>query len=73
MQRGDAAFAVVWRFKKLLDAYGIKYTGCDYMGCALAMDKDVSKMLVQGAGLRTAKWVTRPSDQIDFDSIYKEI
>lgn len=57
----------------LLDAYGIKYTGCDYMGCALAMDKDVSKMLVQGAGLRTAKWVTRPSDQIDFDSINKEI
>lgn len=57
----------------VLDAYGIKFTGCDYMGCALAMDKDISKMLVAGAGLATAKWVTVRADEISFENINKEI
>ncbi len=38
----------------VLDAFGVRYTGCGYLGCAIAMDKDVSKALISGAGYKTA-------------------
>ena len=36
-----------------LDNYGIKYTGSGYVGSLLAMDKDISKKMFVGAGVRT--------------------
>ena len=39
-----------------LDSYGIRYTGSGYLGCALAMDKDVSKRLFRDAGVPTPDW-----------------
>ena len=40
-----------------LDNYGIKYTGSGYVGSLLAMDKDISKKMFVGAGVRTPRWL----------------
>ena len=45
------------RVQAALDLMGIAYTGTGYFGSALAMDKDMSKKLLQGVGVPTAKWV----------------
>lgn len=39
-----------------LDNYGICYTGSGFIGCLLAMDKDITKRLLRDAGLKTADW-----------------
>lgn len=39
-----------------LDCCGIRYTGSGYLGCALAMDKDISKRLFRDAGVPTPDW-----------------
>ena len=40
-----------------LDNFGIKYTGSGYVGSLLAMDKDISKKMFVGAGVRTPDWM----------------
>ena len=40
-----------------LDNYGIKYTGSGYVGSLLAMDKDISKKMLVGAGVNTPEWI----------------
>jgi D-alanine-D-alanine ligase len=42
----------------LLDVVGKPYTGSGMLGAALAMDKDVSKRLLQHAGIPTPEWMT---------------
>ena len=44
----------------LLDVAGVAYTGSDRLGCALAMDKEVSKRLLRDAGVPTPDWLTGP-------------
>lgn len=61
------------QLQAVLDSAGIKYTGCNYLGCAIAMDKDLSKALIAGAGYKTAKWMTRPYDKITVDKVLEEI
>ena len=39
-----------------LDCCGISYTGSGYLGCALAMDKDIAKRLFREAGVSTPAW-----------------
>ena len=46
------------RLQAALEAHGIRHTGSDYLGCALAMNKDLSKQLLRGAGIPTAPWKT---------------
>ncbi len=41
----------------LLDLTGIPYTGSGHLGCALAMDKDVSKHLLRDVGIPTPDWM----------------
>ena len=41
-----------------LDSYGIRYTGSDYIGSLLAMDKDISKKLLDAAGVLSPKGVS---------------
>ena len=41
------------RLQAFLDMHGIRYTGSSYFGCALAMDKWVTKQLLLGAGITT--------------------
>ncbi len=44
----------------LLDMENIPYTGSDYVGSLLAMDKDLSKQLLTHAGIPTPPWVHVP-------------
>lgn len=50
------------RLQALLDVVGVPYTGSGMLGCALAMDKDVSKHLFRAAGVATADWLMAPAD-----------
>ncbi len=44
----------------LLDMAGVKYTGSGQLGSALAMDKELSKILFRAAGVLTADWLMAP-------------
>ncbi len=48
-----------------LDCFGIRYTGTGYVGSLLAMDKDLTKKLLVGEGIDTAKSVTLLSGDIN--------
>ena len=39
-----------------LDSFGIRYTGSGYIGSLLAMDKDLAKKMLVGAGVPTPAW-----------------
>lgn len=39
------------KLQAFLDLYNIPYTGCGYLGSALAMDKEISKVLLRSAGV----------------------
>ncbi|HZD05021.1 MAG TPA: D-alanine--D-alanine ligase [Longimicrobiales bacterium] len=41
----------------LLDVVGKPYTGSDMVGCALAMDKELTKRLLRDAGIPTPEWM----------------
>ena len=56
-----------------LDNFGIKYTGSGYVGSLLAMDKDISKKMFVGAGVKTPKWMHFVSGDADVDRIEAEI
>jgi D-alanine-D-alanine ligase len=47
----------------LLEMVGVPYTGSGRLGSAMAMDKDISKRLFEGAGVPTARWVMAPAAQ----------
>jgi D-alanine-D-alanine ligase len=44
----------------LLDLAGVAYTGSGHLASALAMDKDLSKILFRVAGVGTADWLMAP-------------
>lgn len=44
------------RIQAALDLMGVPYTGSGYLGSAIAMDKDLTKQLVMGAGVKTPQW-----------------
>jgi len=45
----------------LLDLTGVPYTGSGHLASALAMDKDLSKLLFRAAGVPTADWLMAPA------------
>ena len=47
--------------QSLLDAAGVAYTGSDRLGCALSMDKQVTKRLLRQAGIPTPDWKEGPA------------
>ena len=47
----------------LLDLAGITYTGSGHLASALAMDKDLSKLLFRAGGVRTADWLMAPASE----------
>ncbi len=51
------------RIQAALDLMGVKYTGSGYLGSALAMDKDLTKRLIAGTGVKTPEWKI-----VDFDA-----
>lgn len=44
------------QIQAVLEAYGIPHTGSGYTGCILAMDKNISKILMRTAGVATPDW-----------------
>ncbi len=46
----------------VLELTGVPYSGSGPLGCALAMDKDVSKRLLRDAGIDTPPWLTGERD-----------
>ena len=55
------------QLQALLDMYGISYTGTGYIGSLLAMDKDLSKILMKAAGIQTPDWLVKDITSKDFD------
>ena len=45
----------------MLDTGGVPYTGSGHLASALAMDKDLSKILFRAGGVGTADWVMGPA------------
>ncbi len=48
------------RVQAVLDLIGVPFTGSNHVGSALAMDKDVTKILLRAAGVPTADWRMSP-------------
>lgn len=56
----------------VLQTIGIPYSGCGPLSSAMCMDKDVSKSILEAAGIRNAPWINlRKGDKIDFNEINK--
>ncbi|OOM76645.1 D-alanine--D-alanine ligase [Clostridium puniceum] len=56
----------------VLQTLGIPYSGCGPLSSAMCMDKDVSKSILEAAGIRNAPWINlRKDDEIDFNEINK--
>lgn len=47
----------------LLDLVGVPYTGSGHLASAVAMDKDISKILFRAAGVPTADWLMAPATE----------
>lgn len=56
-----------------LDVYGIKYSGSGYVGSLLAMDKDISKKMFVGEGVRTPEWIYCDGDSVDISAVERRI
>ncbi len=68
VRRSDVAFLALHggagedgTVQSLLDVLGVPYGGAGPVGCALAMDKDLSKRLMRDAGVRTPPWRAGPT------------
>jgi len=59
--------------QSLLDLRGIPYTGSTMLASAAAMDKGLSKMLFQVAGIPTPFWVSVRPDQADDTDLLAEV
>lgn len=49
------------RIQAAFDLLGIRYTGSGYLGSGMAMDKSITKMVMENAGIPTAPWRDIPS------------
>jgi D-alanine-D-alanine ligase len=56
--------------QSLLDLVGIPYAGSGRLGCTLAMDKEVSKMLFRSAGIPTPDWL---NESASLDRVVAEL
>ena len=61
------------KLQAVLEAYDIKYTGCGYTGCVIAMDKGLSKSIIAQAGYKTADWFTIRNTDITFEQVVDRV
>ena len=61
------------KMQAVLEAYDIKYTGCGYTGCVIAMDKGLSKAIIAQAGFKTSDWFTIRGADITFDEVVQRV
>lgn len=59
--------------QSLLELRGLKYTGSKVLASALAMDKEMSKVIFQRAGVQTANWRIVNNSNLDSKSLIAEI
>jgi D-alanine-D-alanine ligase len=65
------------KLQAVFDVNGIKYTGTDYIGSLLAMDKDLSKKLMVESNILTPEWklldlhTTNRCDDISYPCVVK--
>lgn len=57
------------KLQAALDIAGIKYTGCGYLGSAIAMNKGLSKLLFRENGIPTAPAVTVKKGQTPYAAV----
>ncbi|MEO6694845.1 MAG: D-alanine--D-alanine ligase [Ignavibacteria bacterium] len=62
------------RIQTLLELRGIKYTGSGIFASALAMDKDISKKILESAGIKTPEWISIDKNtELDIDKLNSRI
>ncbi|MBK8551667.1 MAG: D-alanine--D-alanine ligase [Ignavibacteria bacterium] len=63
------------KLQTILELRGIKYTGSNVFSSALAMDKDISKIILTSAGIKTPDWIilNRNSSKLDLSAISESI
>ena len=64
------------RFQALFDVYGIKYTGCGYLGSAIAMNKGLTKTLLRSGGVSVPDGIVlkkgcKPYENVGFPCVVK--
>ena len=58
--------------QSVLEVLDIPYSGCGPLSGAIGIDKDMTKRILDGGGVRTAKWTMVDSvENIDYDAIEK--
>ena len=61
------------QLQSLFDLNSVKYTGSGYIGCMLAMDKDISKKAAKHEGIPTPNWKLFSLDEYTIDQICTEV
>lgn len=61
------------RVQATLDLFGVPYTGGGYLASGLAMDKAMSKRLMDAAGIPTPKWQLLRYEAPDVDRLAEEL
>ena len=61
------------RIQATLDLLGVPYTGSGYLGSAMAMDKAVTKRMMDSLGIRTAPWVDVHYKKEDISRLTQEL
>ena len=57
----------------LLDMAGVTYTGSGHLASALAMDKQLSKVVMRAAGVATANWLMAPRHGMDAREVGRQL
>jgi len=57
----------------VLDMAGVTYTGSGHLASAIAMDKNLSKILMRSAGVATANWMMSPPEGLDADEVGRHL
>ncbi len=61
------------RIQATLDLLGVPYTGSGYLGSGMAMDKSVTKRLMDSLGIRTAPWRDVHYTESDIPRLVEEL
>ena len=61
------------RIQATLDLVGVPYTGSGYLGSGMAMDKAVTKRMMDSLGIRTAPWVDVHYTKDDIPRLTQEL
>ena len=61
------------KIQAALDLLGVPYTGSDYLGSAMAMDKAVAKRIMDSNGIRTPAWRELRYTEADIPRLCQEL